>query len=129
MEEVDTFLEKFSTEIEKKEELAQHMSTPKNTLRFTEESSILKELSVSKRKPIGLTQPYFRPRSNLKPQKRDVSHYGVYNISLAINSHHHPKCIRIRRNRNKIIDSLGINLENTFFHRPAYSYPFMEPKD
>ena len=129
MEEVDTVLEKFGTEIEKKEELAQHVSTPKKTLRFTEESSILKELSVSKRKPIGLTQPYFRPRSNLKPKKRNVSHYGVYNISPAINSHLHPKCIRIRRNRNKIIDSLGINLENTFFHKPAYSHPFMEPKD
>ena len=40
------------------------------TLRFTEASSILKEPSVSKRKPIGFTQPYFRPRSNLKPKKK-----------------------------------------------------------
>ena len=70
MEEVDTVLKKFGTEIEKKEELAQHMSTPKKTLRFTEESSILKEPSVSKRKPISLTQPYFRPGYNLKSKMK-----------------------------------------------------------
>ena len=59
MEEVDTVIEDFSTETENQEKLTQPMSTPKKTLRFTEENSIFKESSISKRKPIGLTQPYF----------------------------------------------------------------------
>ena len=46
--------------------LTQPISTPQKILRFKEERSILKELSVSKRKPIRLTQPYFRPRSNFR---------------------------------------------------------------
>ena len=80
---------------------------PKKTLRFTEESSIFKESSVSKRKPIDLTQPYFWPRSNLKSKKKK----GIFrtmvfkkNLQLSIP-------FRIRRNRNKIIGSLDINLE------------------
>ena len=47
------------------------MSTPKKALRFTAESIILKETSVGKRKAIGFTQPCFRPRSNLKPKKKN----------------------------------------------------------
>ena len=70
MEEVDTVIEDFGNEIKKQEELTQPMSIPKKTLRFMKESRILKEPSVSKRKPIGLTQPYFRSCSTLKPQKK-----------------------------------------------------------
>ena len=69
MEEVNIVIEDFGNEIEKQEELTQPISTPKKS-RFTEESSILKELSVSKRKPINLKQPYFRPRFNFKPKKK-----------------------------------------------------------
>ena len=58
--------------MEDSDEFAPSMSTPKKTLRFTEASSILKEPLVSKRKPIGFTQPYFRPRSNLKPKNKKV---------------------------------------------------------
>ena len=70
MAEVDIFIEDFGNGIEKQDELTQPMSTPKKILQFTEETSIIGEPSVSKRKPIGLTQPYFRPRSNLKPKKK-----------------------------------------------------------
>ena len=70
MEEVDTVIEDFDNGVKQQEELTQPMSTPKKTLRFTEESSILKEPSVSKRKPISLTQPYFRPGYNLKPKTK-----------------------------------------------------------
>ena len=79
MAEVDTFIEDFGNGIKKQDELTQPMSTPKKILQFTEETSIIGEPSVSKRKPIGLTQPYFRPRSNLEPtsEKETVSHYGV----------------------------------------------------
>ena len=49
-------------------------------------------------------------------------------ISPAINTYLHPKCILVRRNRNKIISSFEINIENTVFHRSAYSHPFMASK-
>ena len=60
VEEVDTVIEDFDKRIEQQEEFTQPMITPKKTLRFTVERSILKEPSVSKRKPISFTQPYFR---------------------------------------------------------------------
>ena len=66
----DTVMEEADTATEDSGEVTPSMSTPTKTLRFTEASSILKEPSVSKRKPIGFTQPYFRPRSNLKPKKK-----------------------------------------------------------
>ena len=66
----DIVMEEADTATEDSESFTPSMSTPKKTLRFTEASSILKEPSISKKKPIGFTQPYFRPRSNLKPKKK-----------------------------------------------------------
>ena len=66
----DTVMEEADTAMEDSDEFTSSMSTPKKTLRFTEANSILKEPSVSKWKLIGFTQPYFRPRSNLKPKKK-----------------------------------------------------------
>ena len=66
----DTVMEEMDTTTEDSEEFTPSMSTPKTKLRFMEANIILKEPSVSKRKPIGFTQSNFRPRSNLKPKKK-----------------------------------------------------------
>ena len=58
------------------------MSTPK-TVRFNEDSSIFKAPSARKRKPIGLTQPYFRPRSNIY-HKNGISRTMMFKTYLQL---------------------------------------------
>ena len=50
------------------------------------------------------------------------------NIYPAINSYLHLKRNQIRKKRNKIISSFDIDMENTVFHRPVFSRPFMALK-
>lgn len=73
---MDRILDELDTEVDKQKELAQPMSIPK-TVRFNEDSSILKAPSARKGKPKGLSQAYSRPRSNLYHKKWNISHYDV----------------------------------------------------
>ena len=64
------------------------MSTPKNTLPSIKEGSILKSSLVSKKKPIGSTHVYFRPKSNLKPKnQRGIFRTMVFKNYLQLSLH------------------------------------------
>lgn len=61
-------MEEVSTLDDRQDKLTQPISTHKQTLRLTEEGSILKSVLVGKRKKNESTHASFRPRSNLKPK-------------------------------------------------------------
>ena len=82
-----TVMEEIGKVEDRHEKLTLPMSTPK-TLRFIEEESNLKSALVNKRKEIGSTHAFFRPRSNFKPKKTwNFSHNGVQNIFPAATTH------------------------------------------
>ena len=80
-------MEKIGKVEDRHEKLTLPMSTPK-TLRFIEEESNLKSALVNKRKEIGSTHAFFRPRSNFKP-KKNVEFFAQWR-SKHISSCHYP---------------------------------------